>query len=118
MTEAEVRQRKKFLMARGPENQRTRKCVTAKPRSKLPLGNTHREAAANFQRSYSFLFRKGISVPPETQAATPLENHTTCASHRAAFSQTRGVPLSLNKPLTSGFHFPNPSLAFHGHHGS
>lgn len=96
-------------MARGPENQRTREHVTAKPRSKLPLGNTHREA--NFQRSPSFLFSKGR----ETQAATPL---TTCASHRADFSPTRGVPLNLNKPTTSDFHFPNPSLAFRGHHGS
>lgn len=104
-------------MARGPEYQRTQEQVTTKPSSN-PHWETLTEAAANFQRSHSFLSRKGISVPPETQAATPLKNHMTCASHRADFSQTRGVPLSLNKPTTSGFRFPNPSLAFHGHHGS
>lgn len=29
-----------------------------------------------------------------------------------------GVPLSLNRSMTPGSHFSDPSLAFYGHHGS
>lgn len=67
------------------------------------------------QKLHSFLFKKGTSVPQRHEGA---KTHTPCAFHRADVSKAGGVPLSLKRPKIPGSHFPDPSLAFYGHHGS
>lgn len=74
-----------------------------------------RRAGALFQKLHSFLFKKGTSVPQRHEGA---KTHTPCAFHRADVSKAGGVPLSLKRPKIPGSHFPDPSLAFYGHHGS
>lgn len=82
----------------------------------IPSGkHLSKRAGALFQRPHSFLVRKGVSAPQRLEGA---KNHTACAFHRADFSKAGGVPLSLNRSMTPGSHFPDPSLAFYGHHGS
>jgi hypothetical protein len=60
---------------------------------------------------------KGYLLPRDTREQRII--HPVPFFHRADFGKAGGgVPLRLNRPMTPGSHFPDPTLAFYGHHGS